>query len=97
MTEHTPGPWTVYRHFATPDANLYDVVGATRDDDVAENLTLANAHLIAAAPDLLQAGTELADAADEFESHRDKINNGRILEAIDGFRAAIAKAEGRGA
>lgn len=36
--EATPGPWQVYQHAMTPFPELHDVVGATRDDDVAENL-----------------------------------------------------------
>lgn len=53
----TPGPWFVYQHFATPRPDLFDVCGRTRDDDVAENCTEANARLIAAAPDLYEALT----------------------------------------
>jgi hypothetical protein len=56
MTAFTSGPWHVFQHIATPTPDRFDVVGKTRDDDIAENITgIANARLIAAAPTLYDA------------------------------------------
>lgn len=68
----TPGPWAVYQHFATDRKDLFDVVGATRDDDVANDCSLANAHLIAAAPDMAAALEPFAELAEETEAFSDE-------------------------
>lgn len=57
MSEHTPGPWEVARNGKTVniprgDKPCHGVYGAFCG-------TLANAHLIAAAPDLLEALEEI--------------------------------------
>lgn len=66
--QHTPGPWHSIRQFATDDSHQVRTAGPgsiviadcgrqSCDDGV----IAANAHLIAAAPDLLQALTDLRD------------------------------------
>lgn len=89
----TPGPWGLSRaievwvmagplHVAT--------IPRAGDGDWSE----ANARLIAAAPDLLEA---LRDAADEIEHLRKYANNNGAMiddERCDYARAAIAKATG---
>lgn len=91
LSAHTPGPWKVGPHGDTVEAHgddllcMYETNGA--DDPV--NLPFkANAHLIAAAPELLAAlklfmtcyPAAICALSDEMQQS---------------IRAAIAKAEGR--
>lgn len=86
--KHTPGPWSY-----DPDEN--EIHADTRQDaggdpyHICEMLSKnpANARLIAASPDLLEA-LKQAVARIEFL-------NGADDSAMDRIRAAIAKAEGR--
>lgn len=104
MTElqHTPGPWILLPHdddgsISIVAGNLGGLVGAahcwpTEIITQGSGRVDANAHLIAAAPDLLAA---LKDAADEVEDLRKYANNhGGMIddERCDYARAAIAKA-----
>lgn len=93
MAKHTPGPWTrkfgqdVYQGSGPFDALRLIATGTPTNgspDELAE--AFANARLIAAAPELLEALDELLAAAENFERPSDK--------AIASARAAIAKAEG---
>ena len=90
-SKHTPGPWTVDdREYA---GVKWDAIIRNRDNDpvacvgmagYTEATGQANAHLIAAAPDMLEALKKLQDS--EYET-------------VDEFflitNAAIAKAEGK--
>jgi hypothetical protein len=84
MDDHTTGPWTVAKHDQ-------DVIVRLDDDDdthetvIAEVLDKRDAHLVAAAPDLLSA----AKFAFLERLAFDRIDDG-ITQAL---RAAIAKAE----
>ena len=96
MSDHTPGPWTV-----EPMSNVDDeeaakpfayVIGPDDVDPWAPpaewRFKIADAHLIAAAPDLLAALEQIVDLdafPDEFSFRADEI-----------ARAAIAKATGVG-
>ena len=68
MSKHTPGPWEIKRHFdpgykfisAPKHSGLAQVVWCMEDEDRSPACE-ANAHLIAAAPDLLEALEELVD------------------------------------
>ena len=91
MSTHTPGPWRadglrVWRM-------IYEVAtvnaGAIEPDEVA----LANAHLIAAAPDLL-AALEMMLFYESHSPRPDDYHNGRSRwgEILIDARAAIAKA-----
>lgn len=97
MNKHTPGPWRMHRHHkpisnqwifqVVTDEEYGEIVAGTctnpqRPEDVRE----ADAHLIAAAPDLLEA---LENCVDLIE----------LISPIEGdeirrARAAIAKARG---
>lgn len=99
MSKHTPGPWLVEQGERT-DADNIDVISPDGRDDpwtVAVAIgscgpggcTIANARLIAAAPDLLEALTSIAD---QLERVGDSRKDAPFIEAA---RAAIAKAEGR--
>ncbi len=105
MAKHTPGPWTAEE--AT--SNSIDIVSeeveiATiiSDEDFPEDCEeRANARLIAAAPELLDALRDLADRAeggvDYGLCHRGICSRSECAQCrrVDAARAAIAKAEGR--
>jgi hypothetical protein len=85
MAGHTPGPWTVGRDFSIiagseEIAALYTNDGA---DDSKPYPVEANARLIAAAPELLEALKDAVDGEGDMTAER-----------IARWRAAIAKAEG---
>lgn len=95
MSKHTPGPW---KASTQPQPNGCPIIGArglmvamlahsVNEPDQKET-ALANAALIAAAPQLLAALRGMVDSY-EREGHRSK--NPALIAA----RAAIAKAEGR--
>ena len=106
-TKHTPGPWRI-------DPS-WDILGNTKDgngmvcqitvDAVPRDEAAANAHLIAAAPDLLAALKALLqiieDAREDDDFDANTCNAGGIIfgdiasGAIEASRAAIAKAEGK--
>ena len=92
--KHTPGPWLVedkssndvYRYVLAECDDIHPVARITLDgirhDDVAE----ANARLIAAAPELLEAAIELKDVCNRPSSARTRAEAWRKLDK------AIAKA-----
>lgn len=91
---HTPGPWR-WNHFPDNESYLEDSHSAsviegsivTADNEERE----ANARLIAAAPDLLEAARYvIEDAVSDMPA------TARVTKiSLDALRAAIAKAEGR--
>ena len=93
MSKHTLGPWTVrlashsgsyYVEAPSPTAAKWlvsEVSGRGRQTN------LANAHLIAAAPDLYAVAKEMREACAYIDS-------GISQEMRDRINAAIAKAEG---
>ena len=101
MTQHTPGPWKIFwrtndMDYTWPivgigEANGEGVVdcgfGVWRDGEEA----LANARLIAAAPDLLAA---LKGMLDHCALHSDD-RDGQAHDAWINAQAAIARAEGK--
>jgi hypothetical protein len=91
-TKHTPGPWiATVQPGQVVGVHTYTHQVMYGDDCIASLLTEADAHLISAAPDLLDA-CKLALAESETDPHnQDRINHARYM-----LRAAIAKAEGGG-
>ena len=92
MSQHTPGPWTLYtdhhpgrvRVMAKMPQGVFILANLDHETvDTSNPVTLANAHLIAAAPGLLDA------------LKRCIANDGRFItdEDLAAARAAIAKAE----
>jgi len=90
---HTPGPWSFSPQKGTrghcymaqvwgPDGNNLATIESTQD---AEEAT-ANARLISAAPDLLEAAKH---AAMEWRLH------GQLTDSCRELEAALAKAEGK--
>ncbi|RSZ60011.1 hypothetical protein HF313_14955 [Massilia atriviolacea] len=103
MSAHTPGPWVLEPN-ARGGINIrcsWGVIGCAfsgvsfapgEPNQVIEQR--ANAHLIAAAPDLLEALRELAnDIAERFDMESSSTNPG-MKNAVAEARAAIAKATG---
>lgn len=93
MSNHTPGPWSVVEHNHTIcvqteaqnktkyGASRYAAIGGFDRSDPAQLAEArANAYLIAAAPDLLEALQEMVEIAE---------SQGHIVKRA---RAAIAKA-----
>ncbi len=98
MSKHTPGPW----HATVPPSSDIHFIRNIDSDDAGQIAkvrvgpvleqaeALANARLIAAAPDLLEALECLQEWVDNcFQEYSD-------AEVCSVARAAIAKAEGRG-
>jgi len=86
MDAHTPGPWSArFDHDAT-GYPCYFLHGVSGDEKRNVQRLAANARLIAAAPELLEALNGLLNALPSATTH----------PAIKAARAVIAKAEGRG-
>jgi hypothetical protein len=99
--KHTPGPWLMTDGdfvYALHERNGRQVnrFSAAIDHYPSQGGTAeegrANAHLIAAAPDLLEALKYITSNCRVFCEDSMDIDDGAVYEA----RAAIAKAEGRG-
>lgn len=103
MSKHTPGPWTAYDNAAYGTAIM---AGSATGQYVASvqkyvGLSLetyqANARLIAAAPDMLEAlklyDAVMTEAWGEFDALPDEYSARR--RCWTAIRAAIAQAEGR--
>jgi len=93
ITTHTPGPWTAGWSFN----NVWNIQGPKVPYDGADGYIEADAHLIAAAPDLLDAAEELwlaYDAMPDDKRGRGLLTNGkffRLKQAIDKARKTIDK------
>ena len=95
-TKHTPGPWVVKhgrdvfkgsRRICNVNAGIELAIGASM------NTAEANARLIAAAPDLLEASIEyLAAGENSMNTDDDIAAMIRFGKAEKSMRAAIAKA-----
>lgn len=90
---HSPGPWRVEFGDTIYAANNPKII-AVVENDVAEYE--ANAHLIEAAPDLLEALKKLQDLRHQWR-HDDQFTSIDYMDAIDAlpWESAIAKAEGK--
>ena len=85
-----PGPWQAHGQYVfTVEPHNGRAIARCGDYGMANNH--ANAHLIAAAPELLAAGEAIAAFFDEY----DDLASWSTL--VDDMRAAIAKARGKGA
>jgi hypothetical protein len=74
MSKHTPGPWLVRDDVQWPAEVKDKIVGPKYGEQVAlvyrdSDQDLANAHLIAAAPDMLEALQEFVDTTDHIPDH----------------------------
>lgn len=98
MSKHTPGPWTLQPCEAHSEdgRDIAEVRGGDRiifSEEVVDAECLANAKLIAAAPDLLDALTDTLDSLEYVRAnHPDVSGCGVREERIEKAKAAIAKA-----
>jgi len=100
MSKYTPGPWEagagkLWRHdilgvFTKPN-KIIAACGEQRGDD--EEESIANAYLIAAAPELFESGKEMAEAVALLPAEDGRILG--LLPILCRLRAAIAKTEAR--
>ncbi len=82
--KHTPGPWRLNEKFTTVSSET---------EHIASVDTLANARLIAAAPEMLEA---LKGMEDMFRRHIEgREGPDDAAQLWDAAQAAIAKAEGK--
>ena len=91
MSKHTPGPWSFWA-----DRNMRLQVGPSPNYTVAKMMVTpiegqqANASLLAAAPELLDALVQMVSVFLDTEGRHGESEN----DAMDAARAAIAKATG---
>lgn len=106
---HTPGPWLldeddlsiiaqVGAHIcAVTDVQDLPCIGEEHDEEKAQAECLANAHLITAAPDMLEIHEDSVEILEIVLEEREQANGeeGEILrDLIARIKAAIAKATG---
>lgn len=89
MSEHTPGPWAYENYRGTVHVFVDNEGGTPSICKLVGNDKDANARLIAAAPDLLEALEDLFCVADEAYE-----GDGKFAWNPSNARAAIAKARG---
>ena len=100
--KHTPGPWHIIErtgHVSKSHEQTFDIMSGPNGsphewDMVCDKAAGANARLIAAAPELLEA----CKAVSEAHAYIQRTGSGEtraLCEAVDLLRAAVAKAEGR--
>jgi hypothetical protein len=104
MAEHTPGPWTIDRptmgfsQITGPNGELiFGLAAGSASEKQPDEVCDANARLIKAAPDLLEAARhglrQCELLIDEFYFKPDSMAYRGIMASLDPIRAAIAKAE----
>lgn len=96
-TKHTPGPWKLDGAANTGDLDIVATTGRItmldcEISEVSEDVLTANAHLIAAAPELLAA----LRAAEEWADYIDDDESRVPVDVRLAMRAAIARATGEG-
>jgi len=90
---HSPGPWRVWRDMDPKEPR--QIVGLCGEPicyiEEADTQATQNARLIAAAPEMLDAMSRIANG--QFDGHVSSIEQVAALRQV--ARAAIARAEGR--
>lgn len=89
-TAHTPGPWMTGGYTVTANNGNLLVAKLYREQKLQDAESDANARLIAAAPDMMEALKRIQAA---FAAPTEWTS--KIATEMAGVRAAIAKAEGR--
>jgi hypothetical protein len=100
---HTPGPWNLWcserGEFYVSASGQEFVICSRNPVDYRGAESVANAHLIAAAPDLLAALRDAAETIDSLDKQGGTLVHPTPRQLIDAtnvvIRAAIAKAEGK--
>lgn len=96
MTDFTPGPWKVVDGLlvvADDAEGVEPLIAKVDDGDVADEQALADARLIAAAPDLLAALAGMVDNI-RFAGATNRYEHESMAQAVIAARAAMAKAQG---
>lgn len=88
--KHTPGPWEYEVHELS--SGLSGIVYGAHGYAIADHLSEANASLIAAAPELLDALQSFVAAVDRAKGAPVQFYDGMSNSAITKARAAIVKA-----
>ncbi|MFA5187055.1 MAG: hypothetical protein WC551_11285 [Patescibacteria group bacterium] len=102
MSGHTPGPWRrIQNHILSIDANvamtLSEGMSASKvEHRISKEEAEANAHLIAAAPDMLEALLDLLQRHCNLcvAYHGENLESCRACPSVNLARAVIAKAKG---
>ena len=95
MSKHTPGPWHV-RPTSMKGQCLVAGGDLRSGDGFSLQFSTANAHLVAAAPDMLDFAQNVGGFDDRLLLSADlNMIRATLREWRDEARAAIAKAEGR--
>lgn len=99
QAKHTPGPWKVGEHPGDGSGSGWRKVlseGGTFSPAFVCNAYINDAHLIAAAPDLLEELKHMrATLCAELDKEQDGSGYDRCQQALEKAALAIAKAEGR--
>jgi hypothetical protein len=102
MSKHTPGPWSSYESkyknlLIVRDAGDHEVYVATVEQGAADEECEANANLIAAAPELLEALEELVrcNCIESGPTFGNIVTGKMRIDAGNKAKAAIAKAVGK--
>lgn len=101
----TPGPWQFYADTPSTDPNWHIVTNESRMRVIANvhiepgnQMDLANAYLIAAAPDLLSACVRCLSLLEVEKEAREQACDDEyvspVARAVDAARGAISKAKG---
>ena len=102
-TKHTPGPWTYDSTWSLINGPKKEEVAAIHSGTIGDRvhrqqraIADANARLIAAAPEMLEALKLLTTYVEEYKRGKIwDINFVEVTNAINKARAAIARAEGK--
>jgi hypothetical protein len=86
MNKHTPGPWTISESATHVTVRNREGDAVFHDDKRLDGV-LGDAHLIAAAPEMLESLTELVSVSLRYRLQESD-------SAVEAARAAIAKARG---
>lgn len=102
--KHTPGPWVVDigSYIGCTDEHYHSITAGcgyhvgNQDDgfELSGCMSAANAHLIAAAPELLEALSDALIDFDNWAAHEDNHPHEHLVAWAEKARAAIAKAKG---
>jgi hypothetical protein len=94
MTRHTAGPWTQHGTLVTKEGRDYEYHLATVRGIVPYDEAWANARLIAAAPELLEALQWCVNHLEQiaFRDYPDSMPEARMFNSVRNARVAIAKA-----
>lgn len=90
---HTPGPWNIHREINVIGPDGSSVLGKTSNSDpTVLDEVKANARLIAAAPELLEACQYVWGLLRELEYEKAPVTYANVQQIYDRLNAAISKA-----